>query len=103
MSAGCTGNARGAAKRPRKIHRKSRNRLRYDLCNECNNVNRTGEPMTTTTTAYERSVIRETTVARDWTVEERRMKSWDGGELFYRVRKPTLPAQKALVLFHRGH
>jgi len=31
------------------------------------------------------------------------MKSWDGAELFYRYWKPTLPSQKAILLFHRGH
>ena len=31
------------------------------------------------------------------------MSSWDGAQLFYRVWMPEAPAQKALLLFHRGH
>jgi len=34
---------------------------------------------------------------------EHTMKSWDGTELFYRAWLPAKPAQKALLLFHRGH
>lgn len=34
---------------------------------------------------------------------EHTMKSWDGTELFYRAWLPAQPAQKALLLFHRGH
>src|SRR3954471_23237841 len=31
------------------------------------------------------------------------MSSWDGAQLFYRAWMPEAPAQKALLLFHRGH
>lgn len=34
---------------------------------------------------------------------EHTMKSWDGTELFYRAWMPEKPAEKALLLFHRGH
>ncbi len=34
---------------------------------------------------------------------ERSFTSWDSTELFFRAWVPTMPAQKALVLFHRGH
>ncbi len=34
---------------------------------------------------------------------EHTMKSWDGVELFYRAWLPARPANKALLLFHRGH
>lgn len=34
---------------------------------------------------------------------ERTMQSWDGTELFYRCWLPSKPANKALLLFHRGH
>ncbi len=32
-----------------------------------------------------------------------KFKSWDGAELFYRAWLPEKPANKALLLFHRGH
>jgi alpha-beta hydrolase superfamily lysophospholipase/SAM-dependent methyltransferase len=31
------------------------------------------------------------------------LKSWDGAELFYRAWIPREPAEKAILLFHRGH
>src|SRR5436309_5597913 len=34
---------------------------------------------------------------------EQVMRSWDGTELFYRSWLPPKPANKALLLFHRGH
>src|SRR5215468_96931 len=34
---------------------------------------------------------------------EHTMRSWDGVELFYRAWNSPKPAQKALLLFHRGH
>jgi alpha-beta hydrolase superfamily lysophospholipase len=34
---------------------------------------------------------------------EHTMSSWDGAQLFYRAWIPAKPAQKALLLFHRGH
>jgi alpha-beta hydrolase superfamily lysophospholipase/SAM-dependent methyltransferase len=34
---------------------------------------------------------------------EHTMSSWDGAQLFYRTWMPEAPAQKALLLFHRGH
>ena len=34
---------------------------------------------------------------------EHTMTSWDGTELFYRAWLPEKPADKALLLFHRGH
>ena len=34
---------------------------------------------------------------------EHTLKSWDGVELFYRAWLPPKPADKALLLFHRGH
>ncbi|MBI4583030.1 MAG: alpha/beta fold hydrolase [Planctomycetes bacterium] len=34
---------------------------------------------------------------------ERTFTTWDGVELFYRAWLPAAPAEKALVLFHRGH
>src|SRR2546423_2936217 len=34
---------------------------------------------------------------------EQTMSSWDGAQLFYRAWMPEAPAQKALLLFHRGH
>src|SRR5881394_2283562 len=34
---------------------------------------------------------------------ERTFPSWDGAELFYRAWIPRKPANKALLLFHRGH
>lgn len=34
---------------------------------------------------------------------EHTLKSWDGAELFYRAWLPAAPANKALLLFHRGH
>ena len=36
-------------------------------------------------------------------VTEPCFKTWDGIELFYRAWLPAVPAQKALLLFHRGH
>ena len=36
-------------------------------------------------------------------VTEQAFTSWDGSELFYRAWIPTKPAEKALLLFHRGH
>ena len=36
-------------------------------------------------------------------VTERTFTSWDGTELFYRSWIPNNPANKALLLFHRGH
>ena len=37
------------------------------------------------------------------TCTEHHLRSWDGGELFYRAWLPPTPAKKALLLFHRGH
>ena len=37
------------------------------------------------------------------TPTEHTMASWDGVELFYRAWAPEKPANKALLLFHRGH
>jgi alpha-beta hydrolase superfamily lysophospholipase/SAM-dependent methyltransferase len=34
---------------------------------------------------------------------EHTMSSWDGAQLFYRAWIPRQPAEKALLLFHRGH
>src|SRR5437899_8505487 len=34
---------------------------------------------------------------------EHAMKSWDGSELFYRAWIPREAADKAILLFHRGH
>src|SRR6266702_8946232 len=36
-------------------------------------------------------------------VTEQTFPSWDGAELFYRAWIPRKPANKALLLFHRGH
>src|SRR5438270_234858 len=36
-------------------------------------------------------------------ITEQVMRSWDGTELFYRSWLPAKPANKALLLFHRGH
>ncbi len=37
------------------------------------------------------------------TTAEHTMKTWDGLELFYRSWAPAKPADKAVLLFHRGH
>ncbi|HTR41309.1 MAG TPA: bifunctional alpha/beta hydrolase/class I SAM-dependent methyltransferase [Pseudomonadales bacterium] len=34
---------------------------------------------------------------------EQTFETWDGARLFYRAWQPSKPANKALVLFHRGH
>jgi alpha-beta hydrolase superfamily lysophospholipase/SAM-dependent methyltransferase len=42
----------------------------------------------------------ETDMCRETT---HRMSSWDGAQIFYRAWCPAGPADKALILFHRGH
>lgn len=36
-------------------------------------------------------------------VSETTMTSWDGTELFYRSWLPEKKAERAIILFHRGH
>jgi alpha-beta hydrolase superfamily lysophospholipase/SAM-dependent methyltransferase len=43
------------------------------------------------------------TVAAKTEASEHTMWTWDGAELFYRAWLPATPADKALLLFHRGH
>ncbi|MDB5291304.1 MAG: ynbC [Phycisphaerales bacterium] len=60
------------------------------------------------------TILQDPTIANDSIAEaprpgssveciERTMTTWDGAELFYRAWLPPVPAQKALLLFHRGH
>lgn len=37
------------------------------------------------------------------TITEHTMRLRDGVELFYRAWRPSSPANKAVILFHRGH
>ncbi|MCI5147766.1 MAG: alpha/beta fold hydrolase, partial [Candidatus Electrothrix sp. AR3] len=38
-----------------------------------------------------------------YSIHEKRMKTWDGSELFYRAWLPEKEYSKAIIIFHRGH
>jgi alpha-beta hydrolase superfamily lysophospholipase/SAM-dependent methyltransferase len=49
------------------------------------------------------SIETDTVFALPLEYEEATFPSWDGAELFYRAWLPSTPAQRAVLLFHRGH